>query len=180
MNRRALIASALTLATLAVSSSARARRALPVTPPVVRFLSHTRDVAGAATTVAALATQLRADAPGTGATIETPAGTAQIVTIHLASPLPVRTVLGAYGWNTAYAVSGDVHQQTWSVMLATGQLSPTRIATEFPHIGGWDVRIMLSARPTGALPTIVAGASPAYDLSQYPATVSAIEFAPHR
>jgi len=103
--------------------------------------------------------------------------------MHLATGINASQAAGYMGFARPYAISGDVHQTQWFIMMFASVLSSgatQRIATETPHIGTWDVRLFLDGRPAGALPAIVAGASPAYDLQHYAATVVMIEFSPHQ
>ncbi|HEY0135401.1 MAG TPA: hypothetical protein VGB85_15060 [Nannocystis sp.] len=51
-----------------------------------------------------------------------------------------------------------------------------RIATELPRFGAYRVEAELTARPTGELPPLQSGASPAYDLAAYSATVTRLGF----
>lgn len=179
MQRRRFVQSAFALSVSALSlgwiPAARARRA-PSVSPNVRFVGHVRDIAGAARDAAALESMLRAQAP-TGTTVT---ASAPSVTVRLNAPVTAAAAIAALGLSRAYAISGDVHQTEWYVTLHASDLNPTRIATELPHIGAWDVQLNLDARPAGALPTLVAGASPAYDLRTYSANVVSIEFRPHR
>lgn len=67
------------------------------------------------------------------------------------------------------AVSGDVHQQSWSLMVGGDPIPDSygpRIAASDLLVGRWRVRARLSARPEGPLPGVVAGASPAYDVTE--------------
>ncbi len=92
--------------------------------------------------------------------------------------LPARdtkAALAAWGWKDAFAVSGDVHQRQFEIRRSTGSIGPNRIATVEPHAGRWSVSVTLAARPAGALPPLVAGASPAYPLPQYASTFDHIE-----
>lgn len=92
--------------------------------------------------------------------------------------LPARdtkAALAAWNWKDVYAVSGDVHQRRFDIRKSTGAVGPKRIATIDPHVGRWTVSVTLVARPAGALPPLVAGASPAYPLPQYASTFDHIE-----
>jgi hypothetical protein len=168
--------------TFTFASAADARRAAPRPQrPDTRFIAHARAIAGGSRDAATLATQLRASLdPALGMRVETPPGTSNTVTLHFGSPIPATLVAQALGWYGGYAISGDVHQSRWYFVQRTGDLATDRIATELPHIGRWDVRIVLAGRPAGSLPTLVSGASPAYDLSHYPADAVEIEFSAHR
>lgn len=96
-------------------------------------------------------------------------------TITLATPLDSAIALKAWGWQRTHAVSGDVHQRTFSIRIATEVLSPDRIATRSPNAGRWTLRPILAARPAGKLPGLRAGASPAYPLPQYASQLARIE-----
>jgi len=50
-----------------------------------------------------------------------------------------------------------------------------RIHAKTIHSGRWILHPHLVGRPEGALPKVSAGASPAYDLTTYPAKIDSIE-----
>ncbi len=82
-------------------------------------------------------------------------------------------------WKLArpYAVAIDVHQHSWIVELFGQKVDDPyndRIALVPITYGGWTVRLRLAGRPAGSLPKLVAGASPAYDLTHYQAQVVGI------
>jgi hypothetical protein len=87
--------------------------------------------------------------------------------LTFAWPIPARVLIAAMGWERPYAVSGDTHQNGWSLRLFTADIddrSGTRIATHTPHVGAWAVDATLDGRPAGELPKLASGGSPAYDL----------------
>jgi hypothetical protein len=90
----------------------------------------------------------------------------------------MRAALLAWKWQGVYAVSGDVHQRRFQIRRSTGTIGKNRIATLDPHSGRWTVRVTLTSRPQGALPTLVAGASPAYELPRYASSFDEIEIVP--
>lgn len=84
----------------------------------------------------------------------------------------------AWRLDRVYAVATDPHQQNWQ-LLRYGQDVPdpngTRIALIPITFGSWTVRPRLAGRPAGPLPDVVAGASPAYDISAHSAQVVGID-----
>ncbi|MFZ0529730.1 MAG: hypothetical protein WAL91_04235, partial [Propionicimonas sp.] len=85
-------------------------------------------------------------------------------------PLTARALCSAIRIDPPFAVSGDVHQRRWHVLVAGPELPDPfgpRIAVRPHHVGCWDLVPELLGRPTGPLPDIVAGASPAYDLREF-------------
>jgi hypothetical protein len=92
--------------------------------------------------------------------------------------IDTKVALAAWSWRDAYAVSGDVHQREFHIRRSTGPIAKDRIGTEDPTSGRWTVRVTLVERPKGALPKLVAGASPAYPLPGYASTFARIEIAP--
>lgn len=89
-------------------------------------------------------------------------------------PLPADKFCNAMGWRGCYGVSTDVHQNLWWVMIWNSDIKAQygkRISVNSPQIDDLTVSVGLSGRPKGKLPNVVAGASPAYDLSIYPAEV---------
>lgn len=77
-----------------------------------------------------------------------------------------------------YVVSTTVHQTQWIVALWQEDLKDPytkRIALTPITFGVWVVRPIVSERPQGKLPGVVAGASPAYDLESYSSNVVALE-----
>ena len=93
-------------------------------------------------------------------------------------PISVSALCEAMGWARPYALSGDVEQRRWHIQLWAGDLADPyaqRIATRRPEVAPWAVTPWLAGRPAGPLPGVVAGASPAYDLATYSASVAALE-----
>ena len=96
------------------------------------------------------------------------------VRIALANPLPAAKVSAALAFARPYGVSWDVHQREWHLVLWQADVPDsyrTRIHTEPPRFGQWKIDFRLSSRPSGDLPGVASGASPAYDLTQASATV---------
>jgi hypothetical protein len=83
--------------------------------------------------------------------------------------------LARWKWRDIYAVSGDVHQRRFGLRRSAGAIAKDRIATTDPHAGRYAIRVTLTERPKGALPKLVAGASPAYPLPQYASTFDHVE-----
>ena len=87
-------------------------------------------------------------------------------------------LLTAWHLDRAYAVAIDPHQETWQLARYGQDVSDpnaTRIAVVPIAFGTWTVRPRLAGRPAGPLPNVVAGASPAYDISVYSAQVVGID-----
>jgi hypothetical protein len=102
-------------------------------------------------------------------------------TLRFRQPIAAARLLKVMGWTRAYAFSGDVHQETWMIGLWTSDVPDEygpRIGVKDPQVGAWAVTPSLAARPAGDLPNLVAGASPAYDLTAYTAQVTEIEIEP--
>lgn len=100
------------------------------------------------------------------------------VEITLNSPISAKSFSEILAWNSPYLVSPDVHQNTWEIKIPTdplGKVENSRIATTYPKIGIWSVRVAVQTRPTGELPEVVAGASPAYSLGNYDAGVTSVK-----
>ena len=79
------------------------------------------------------------------------------------------------------AVSPDVEQRTWQILVAGAELADPygrRMASEPITAGRWDVAAYLVARPRGDLPGVVSGASPAYDVHERGGAVRRIEITP--
>ena len=103
------------------------------------------------------------------------------VTLELELPADARELCEAWGIGRPVAVSPDVHQRTWSVLVAGEELPDPRsrrIASHPVRAGRWDIVPRLSARPAGDLPGVVSGASPAYDLRERAGVVSSIDISP--
>ena len=105
-------------------------------------------------------------------------------TLRFRQPIPAERLVAAMGWTRAYAVSSDVHQETWGIVLwksdvaEDGNFSGPRIGIQDPHVGAWAFMPSLADRPAGPLPKLAAGASPAYDLTAYSAQVTTVEIEP--
>jgi hypothetical protein len=70
-----------------------------------------------------------------------------------------------------------VHQRSQAPGLYAADVADPcdeRIATTPPSLGAWRASVRLDGRPKGELPTVVAGASPAYDLRRHRAGVTRI------
>ncbi len=103
------------------------------------------------------------------------------VVISLDSPIDARSLCVAWGVERPVAVSGDVRQRNWQIRMAGDELADPysrRIAVTPIRAGRWEVELRLAGRPAGALPDIVAGASPAYDILERSAEISRIEVNP--
>lgn len=73
-----------------------------------------------------------------------------------------------------YAISTDVHQKTWSLQRKTGDQGGKRIGTDTVALGAFALRIGVEARPDGALPGTIAGASPAYPVTRYKVQIARV------
>jgi hypothetical protein len=94
-----------------------------------------------------------------------------------------RDLCAAWGLEKPVAVSGDVHQHTWSILVAGEELGDPhgrRIASRPFTAGRWHVVPRLGGRPAGELPGVSSGASPAYDVLECGGVVRSIEIAPIR
>lgn len=94
------------------------------------------------------------------------------------APRDAKAFVAAWKLARPYAISGDVHQHTWQVMVWDQDVpdpNGKRIHAKTIHAGRWIVRPHLVGRPEGALPKVSAGASPAYDLATYAAKIDGIE-----
>jgi hypothetical protein len=107
-----------------------------------------------------------------------PSGSSRGVLIELEPPVAAASVATWLGLARPYAVSGDVHQRSFGIRSFTQKLAGNRIATEFPSFGAWRLEIDLDGRPEGPLPAEVSGASPAYPLGKYPASVKQVRIEP--
>lgn len=98
--------------------------------------------------------------------------------LGLARSVDARFLCGAWGVPRPVAVSGDVHQTSWEILVG-GPEAPDpyqrRITAEPFLVGCWEVRPYLTGRPPGPLPGLVAGASPAYDVAERGGQVAQIE-----
>ena len=101
--------------------------------------------------------------------------------LELGTPVDARELCEAWAIARPVAVSPDVHQRTWSILEAGVQLPDPhgkRIASDPITAGRWRIVPKLGARPAGALPDVVSGASPAYDVGERGGEVTSIEIAP--
>lgn len=92
------------------------------------------------------------------------------VVLDLVPSVDARSLADAWALERPVALSGDVHQRTWHVEEAVAELPDPyarRVATEPIRAGRWDLRPELADRPPGPLPSVVAGASPAYDVREH-------------
>lgn len=102
----------------------------------------------------------------------------QYAVLTFPAPILAGALCSALGWARPYALSGDVAQRHWHIQLWAADLADPygqRIATRRPEAGVWSVTARLTGRPAGPLPGVVSGASPAYDLALYAASVAALE-----
>jgi hypothetical protein len=99
--------------------------------------------------------------------------------ITLDPPEDARWLAQAWRLEHGVIVSGDAGQTTWHLAEVTGDLGGSagarRLAVSQPTAGRWDLRARLLGRPTGPLPSAVAGASPAYELSTVGGAVAEVE-----
>jgi len=144
---------------------------------VAEPLSSLRQALDRAKSEAALRKDLARLAPALGAELseqEVREGRREF-TLRLGKPLPARSVIAALDLARPYAVSGDVHQESWEIGLWTVDIDDRygpKIGTHAPHLGAWAVDVELVDRPQAELPTITAGAAPAYDLTALDAEVA--------
>ncbi|HEU0035040.1 MAG TPA: hypothetical protein VFQ53_30650 [Kofleriaceae bacterium] len=154
-----------------------------------RFVAELPALLAAATTPAQLA---RATAPAPAAGTVRRAGSftragermpahAPRVTLHLDPPHDARALASAWQLAQPLAVSGDVHQRSWMIVLAGEPVSDPhrpRIAALPIRFGAWQLRPQLAGRPPGPRPDLACGASPAYDVVERGGDVVAIEIVP--
>jgi len=103
------------------------------------------------------------------------------VRLDIDPPTDARELCAAWAIAHPVAVSPDVEQRTWQILVAGDELPDPyarRIAAQTVIAGRWDVAPYLVARPAGELPGIVSGASPAYDVHERGGAVRWIEIAP--
>jgi hypothetical protein len=101
--------------------------------------------------------------------------------LTLDPPVDARELARLWGIDRPVAVSTDVHQHSWWLLVAGEPLPDPygpRIAAESPRAGAWTLRIELDGRPSGPLPGVVCGASPAYDVNERGGQVVAVEIVP--
>lgn len=97
------------------------------------------------------------------------------------APLDARELCSAWGMRRPVAVSPDVHQSTWAVLVAGDELPDPhgrRIASAPFTAGRWQIVPYLAQRPAGGLPGVASGASPAYDIRERGGLVTSIEVRP--
>jgi hypothetical protein len=91
------------------------------------------------------------------------------ITLGVDPPADAHELASVWGIERPVAVSGDVHQQLWWLLVG-GDAIPDehgpRIVASDLTAGRWRLRARLSARPEGPLPGVAAGASPAYDVTE--------------
>jgi hypothetical protein len=94
-------------------------------------------------------------------------------------PFDVRVLAVHWGVTQPIAVSTDVMQRSWYLFQRGAELPDdyaTRVAAEpVAAAGGKRLRARLTGRPDGPLPELVAGASPAYDLTEVGGQVDLVE-----
>ena len=102
--------------------------------------------------------------------------------VEVQPPVDAAAVCDALGIDRPVAVSSDVHQLHWEVLVAGADLPDpyaARIAVHPFAVGRWQVIADLVGRPVGPLPDRVAGASPAYDLPGREAQVHRLRITRH-
>lgn len=137
------------------------------------------DVAGLADSAALLAYLERVKGVPGIATVEQTQGTVDGFAIKLDPAIDAGALAQQFAWTEVVAVSGDVHQKTFSLQLAKGELEGSKgkaISTAFPKFGPFRVEARLVARPEGKPPKLRAGASPAYKLDAHKASVQWLFF----
>jgi hypothetical protein len=100
------------------------------------------------------------------------------IVLGLDPPADARSLASLWGIGRPVAVSGDVHQQSWWLMVGGDPIPDEygpRIAASDLRAGRWRLRARLSARPEGPLPGVAAGASPAYDVTERGVVVVELE-----
>lgn len=151
----------------------------PSTAAAETFVHDLPALLTAAPQFAQLESQVRTRVAGvSGVTVESQTGSSPSLQIGFATPLNASRVATLLGIAHPVAISGDVHQTEWFLASRTATIHDpyqNRIATQTPAFGTWMARAVLVGRPAGPLPTVVAGASPAYDLQLYSASVRSIE-----
>ena len=103
------------------------------------------------------------------------------VTLTLDPPADARELCDAWAVARPVAVSPDVHQRMWQIVVAGDELPDPygrRIASAPIRAGRWDITPALAGRPAGELPGVMSGASPAYDVRERGGAVCAIEIVP--
>lgn len=83
--------------------------------------------------------------------------------LAFAQPVRATAVARALGIRQACAFSPVVHQTSWIVESCRPYQPGRRAATPLT-IGEWTIRVRLAGRPSGPIPSVSVGASPAYPL----------------
>ena len=145
------------------------------------LLKQLRDAIESATSEAEIGAAVEALAPEFGllnqqvAVLEPP-GPGPYAILIFTPPVDARAFCYAMGWERAYASSGDVHQESWSVRVRTPDLEelyPGHVPTVDPELGIWIVKAYLAARPSGDVKFFI-GPSAAYDLNVDSASVARV------
>ncbi len=113
------------------------------------------------------------------ASAEKTQGTVDGFAIKFDPPVDAATLARQFEWADAHAVSGDVKQKIFALQLSKGEVEGSKgkkISTTFPRFGSFRVEARLVARPTGKLPKVTSGASPAYGLETYKGDVQWLFF----
>ncbi len=113
--------------------------------------------------------RIRSQLVGGGATVDTWATT---VWVQFKPSVPLAVVVGALGWKDPLAYSGDVHQESWTVIPA----ELLRRNAREPNIGRWRVNVRLAERPTDVPTRGYHGPSSLYELESKPFDVASIYF----
>lgn len=145
------------------------------------LLKQLRDAIESATSVAEIGAAVEALAPEFGllnqhVAVQEPPAPGPYAILLFTPPVDARAFCYAMGWEHAYASSGDVHQESWSVRVRTPDLEelyPGHVPTADPELGIWIVRAKLAARPYGDAKFYI-GPSAAYDLNVDSATVAQV------
>ncbi len=93
-----------------------------------------------------------------------------VLRLKLKQPVNAYQLSQVMGWARPYISSPVVHQTSWNVRLWKEDVSDPygpRVHLATPAAGVWIVNAQVDHRPSGRLPGVSAGASPAYDLPRY-------------
>jgi len=137
------------------------------------------DVAGLADATQIVAYLERVKGVSGIASAEKTQGSVDGFAIKLDPPVDATTLAKQFAWADAHAVSGDVKQKIFSLHLSKGEVEGSKgrkISTTFPRFGSFRVEARLAAPPTGKLPKVSAGTSPAYSLDAYQGNVQWLFF----
>lgn len=92
------------------------------------------------------------------------------VEITLDPPIDARWLSDVWSINRPVAVTGDVHQSSWHLAVASADSTDDggvqQLVVREPDAGRWQLRCTLTSRPAGSLPRAVAGGGPAYDVRE--------------